>query len=165
MAELPRYQHAASGHGKAEALLIENVRTCELKSVSYRLVRIHAKSDLTSHYVFYNPERYDEESLLFDIKGLGFDPVTGTANPSASYLVGRGLGCLAEGKGELDAAAKSYRTSTEAAVEFWGGTDVVTLDIGYDLARVLREQDRNNEAEQAMNMIKLTDKFSHLNLE
>jgi tetratricopeptide (TPR) repeat protein len=145
-------------HHKAKALLVSAVDSSRGEDLSKSQELLIASFNLACYYIYYNYENRDEaERILNDIRKPSALSATNGVPFQNVYYAHRGLGYLAEVRGNPDTAIKHYRLAGQAAINAWGEDDPLTVHAVHELSGSLREQGRDKQAEDALNLCRQTD--------
>jgi tetratricopeptide (TPR) repeat protein len=122
--------------------------------------------NLARHYIADALDMDEEaESMLRNLLEASTDVMTRKVNPwHASHVFGA-LGQLAEKRGEFDAAIDFYRLRIQGAAEIWGDYGVLTLHALENLAKLLRDLKREEEAVVLEKRMRLKDDFGEIGLD
>jgi tetratricopeptide (TPR) repeat protein len=151
---------------KAEGLLLDAVNSFDSETSQKENAKTRCSFDLAGHYIWYQQEMDDEaERILIEIREAGTDEITGEVDPYYAHFAASGLGCLAEKRGENEAAVSFYRLEIQAAYDEWGVDSFLGMKAAAYLAEYLWRLGREEEAIEAESLSRLTDEFSELDLE
>lgn len=158
--------HEAGETARAGALLLEAVSSFGKDDVYKDNNKWLCTLNLARHYIADESDMDEEaEYMLRNLLEAGTNAMTRKVNPWHANHVYRGLGQLAEKRGDLEAAVDFYRLRIQGAAETWGENGVLTLHALENLARLLRDLKRDEEAVVLEKRMRLKDEFGEVGLD